>query len=257
MRCTPSMVASSRLAGMRSPGRKSPACTRARNWSRSWMYSGTWLCGWRWSGSIVSHLQPILPEIGLMQEPICLQAAGGLGRLSRLRRGRFVADAPVLLAGFQGADAQLRQVAGIALIDLLERKILTLNFMLPRFHLFRIIGGGRGYVTAGAHTNPELSGRRFIVGVIEAMSDAGTVHHVSGERHARPRRRPDGRYHPCSHRKRSRDFFRVGLQPIEPFCVLPQEAKEDHGARRKSYEVPLPGFQKSQETQREDGRNGR
>src|SRR6266513_1681762 len=39
------------------------------------MYSGTWLCGWRWSGSIVSHLQPILPDIGLMQEPICLRPA--------------------------------------------------------------------------------------------------------------------------------------------------------------------------------------
>src|SRR5712671_4694276 len=36
------------------------------------MYSGTWLCGWRWSGSIVSHLRPILPDIGLAQEPICL-----------------------------------------------------------------------------------------------------------------------------------------------------------------------------------------
>src|SRR6266699_5802787 len=39
------------------------------------MYSGTWLCGWRWSGSIVSHLRPILPGIGLMQEPICLRPA--------------------------------------------------------------------------------------------------------------------------------------------------------------------------------------
>src|SRR6267142_4698808 len=37
------------------------------------MYSGTCLCGWRWSGSIVSHLRPILPDIGLLQEPICLR----------------------------------------------------------------------------------------------------------------------------------------------------------------------------------------
>src|SRR5713101_6816222 len=39
------------------------------------MYSGTWLCGWRCSGSIVSPPRPILPDIGLLQEPICLPAS--------------------------------------------------------------------------------------------------------------------------------------------------------------------------------------
>src|ERR1700743_3030077 len=66
------MVASSRLAGMRSPGRRSPAWTRARSWSRSWTYRGTWDSGWRCTGSIVSHPEPILHEIGLGQEPNCL-----------------------------------------------------------------------------------------------------------------------------------------------------------------------------------------
>src|SRR5581483_895656 len=68
------MRASSRLAGMRSPGRKSPEWTRARSWSRNWTYSGTWLSGWRWRGNIVSGLPPILTGIGLLQEPNCLFA---------------------------------------------------------------------------------------------------------------------------------------------------------------------------------------
>src|SRR5580692_8979239 len=66
------MVASSRLAGIRSTGRRSPAWTRARSWSRSWTYRGTWDSGWRCTGSIVSHPEPILHEIGLEQEPNCL-----------------------------------------------------------------------------------------------------------------------------------------------------------------------------------------
>ena len=56
------------------PGRKSPAWTRARSWSRSWTYRGTWDSGWRCTGSIVSHPEPILHEIGLVQEPKCLFA---------------------------------------------------------------------------------------------------------------------------------------------------------------------------------------
>src|SRR6266481_2801268 len=103
------MVASSRLAGMRSPGRKSPAWTRARNWSRSWMYSGTWLCGWRWSGSIVSHPRPILPDIGLFQEPICLLASA----LGPAYNQAVDAAADVAQVGFVAAVEFANGAAGV------------------------------------------------------------------------------------------------------------------------------------------------
>ena len=36
--------------------RNSPQWTSARSWSRNWTYSGMWLSGCRWSGSIGSLL---------------------------------------------------------------------------------------------------------------------------------------------------------------------------------------------------------
>lgn len=46
--------------------------------------------------------------------------------------GRPISDSPVFLPGCQVADAQFRQVADITLVDLLQRKILVLNLVLPR-----------------------------------------------------------------------------------------------------------------------------
>src|ERR1700687_3236036 len=51
----------------------------------------------------------------------------------------LISNPPVSLPGFQVADAQLRQVAGIALIDLLKRKIVVPHLVLPRFHVFGIV----------------------------------------------------------------------------------------------------------------------
>src|SRR5713226_5790308 len=186
------MVASSRLAGMRSPGRKSPACTRARNWSRSWMYSGTWLCGWRWSGSIVSHLRPILPDIGLPQEPICLPAGATPGRpLPRSAKAThrprfrgtwftdslawFVPDSAVDFPRFQVADAQSRQILLIALIYLLHGKIRVIKLILPCRHAFRIIRRGSDHRTSLSNAHAEFPRGWLIICVAEATSDASTL----------------------------------------------------------------------------------
>src|SRR5258708_19567910 len=120
------------------------------------MYSGTWLCGWRWSGSIVSPLRQILPDIGLPQEPICLPAGATPGRplprsAKATHRPRFRGtwftdslawfgpDSAVAFPRFQVADAQPRQILLIALIYLLHGKILVIKLILPFRHASPII----------------------------------------------------------------------------------------------------------------------
>src|SRR5260370_8310452 len=61
---------------------------------------------------------------------------------------RLVTNAPVHFTGFQVADAQLRQVARIALINLLHGKIRVIHLVLPSLHAFPNIVRGLTHSTA-------------------------------------------------------------------------------------------------------------
>src|SRR5882762_9359000 len=82
-------------------------------------------------------LRPILHEIGLLQEPICLPAGGRrlIGIQSVFRR--VVADTPVGLACRELPDAKLSRVILVALVDLGHRQITWLYDVFSRFHLLR------------------------------------------------------------------------------------------------------------------------
>src|SRR6266478_2600831 len=159
VRCTPNITASSRLAGIRSPGRKSPACTSARNWSRSWTYRGTWLSGWRCTGSIGSplaanstrHWTATRANLSLTLECGGLAAAFGASpqasplpsanpfAAEALVPRRVIPDSPVRLPRTQLPHAKARQIILIALVDLRHRQISRLHDVFPHFHLLRSV----------------------------------------------------------------------------------------------------------------------
>src|SRR5271170_861254 len=210
------MVASSRLAGIRSPGRKSPACTSERSWSRSWMYSGTWLSGWRCSGNIVSHPKPILHEIGLLQEPICLLR----GRVC-FRRNRGVQSS--LAGGFAGGklvEAQARGVRRIALINLYERKVGVPHLVRATFHARGVIGRIGGQGTSLPCANAKLAGGRFVVGIRKAAADARAVDEMTDELDAGVFGSPNGGDNARSVRETGEQFFCIGFHAIEGVCIL-------------------------------------
>src|ERR1700730_5001155 len=169
------MMASSRLAGMRSPGRKSPACTSARSWSRSWTYRGTWLCGWRWTGSIGS---PLAANYIRHWPATRANLSPGLS-LSGLLFRRMVADAPVGLARRQLPETELRQVTFIALVDLGHRQVFGLHDVFPRFHFLRgisIVGVQR--TATLVHPHAKLSRGRLIILKAEALPHTRAIHHM-------------------------------------------------------------------------------
>src|SRR5580692_165405 len=247
------MVASSRLAGMRSPGRKSPACTSERSWSRSWTYSGTWLSGWRCSGNIVSHLEPILHDIGLPQEPICLppfwrvfepflsgarngepahrasphteacewlrKAAAELPHSKWLVGGWLVAKAAIFFAGSEVADAELRQIFFVALENFHHRQVFILDLVLPCLHVFGVIVGSADDRAAGMGSNAELPGRGLVIGIAEAVPDASTVDDVADEGDARVWRRPDRGDHSGSERQSANNLLGTGFHAVQVECV--------------------------------------
>src|SRR5260370_3143995 len=54
-------------------------------------------------------------------------------------RRRLDSHSSIRLARFQVSYAKLRQVALVALINLLQREIRVIDFVLPRHHVFRVI----------------------------------------------------------------------------------------------------------------------
>src|SRR5260370_28139127 len=85
---------------------------------------------------------------------------------------RLVTNAPVHFTGFQVADAQLRQVARIALINLLHGKIRVIHLVLPCRHVFRIVGRGSNHWTSLSHAHAEFPRGGLINRVAEAMRQA-------------------------------------------------------------------------------------
>src|SRR5260370_24451023 len=85
---------------------------------------------------------------------------------------RFVTNAPVHSSRFQVADAQLRQVARIALINLLHGKVRVVHLVLPCRHVLRIVGRGSNHWTSLSNAHAEFPRGGLIIRVAEAMRDA-------------------------------------------------------------------------------------
>src|SRR5437660_9724994 len=87
----------------------------------------------------------------------------------------FDSQPPVGLACFHVTDAQLRQVDRIALINLLQRKVRVIYFVLPRRHVFRIIRRGSDDRASLPNPHAKFLRGRLIVRVAEAMADASAL----------------------------------------------------------------------------------
>src|SRR6266704_5490289 len=91
---------------------------------------------------------------------------------------RFVTNPSVHFTGFQIADAQLRQVARIALRNLLHGKIRVIHLVLPCRHVLRIVGRGSNHRTSLSNAHAEFPRGGLIICVAEAMRDACAFHRV-------------------------------------------------------------------------------
>src|SRR5437667_3094646 len=92
-----------------------------------------------------------------------------------LRSRRFDSHPSVRLARLQVADAQLRQIARVALINLFHGKVRVVHFVLSRGHIFGIIGRGGDHRTSLLNAHAEFPGGRLIIRIAETMADAAAL----------------------------------------------------------------------------------
>src|SRR5712691_13359570 len=167
---------------------------------------------------------------------------------------RLVSDLPADFAAWQVADAKLRQIVGVALIDLLQRKVRVFEFELAGRHIFRVICRGSSHRTSLSNAHPELSRGRLVIRVAEAMPDARALYRVPDEGNPRILGSLHGNDHsrPC---RQDRDkLFSVGFEPVEPAGVVVKKCKENNRANCEPGEMPFSWLQVSKKTEAENGR---
>src|SRR5215831_5927782 len=79
------------------------------------------------------------------------------------------------------ADAQLREIIRIALINLFHRKVRLLHLVLAGRHAFGFIYISAHDRAALLHANAKFAGRWLVVFITEAMTDACAIHYVVNE----------------------------------------------------------------------------
>src|SRR5260370_37167377 len=89
---------------------------------------------------------------------------------------RLVTNPPVHFSRFQVADAQLRQVARIALINLLHGKVRVVHLVLPCRHVLRIVGRGSNHWTSLSNAHAEFPRGGLLISLTEPIPEAVAVH---------------------------------------------------------------------------------
>jgi len=88
---------------------------------------------------------------------------------------RVVAEAAVFFVFGEVTDADLGEVLGVALIDLLEREVFFLDVVYAGLHVLAVVNGGGDDRTSLARADTKLTGGGFVVGNEETVADTGAI----------------------------------------------------------------------------------
>ena len=142
----------------------------------------------------------------------------------------LVAEAAVEFAGDEVADAEFSEVGSVALIELLQRKIVFLDLVIAELEGFAVVnGGGDERAAVGIDTNAEFQSGGLVVGDEETVGYAGTIDEVHVER-AIAGRRVNAAGHASAKGQLVGDGFGIFLEAIEEAGVLVKKDEENSSA---------------------------
>src|ERR1700723_182107 len=181
------------------------------------------------------------------------------GRVVEECRQLFVVgmDAEVIVhfSGCERPDAQLLSVRA-ALIHLIGRQILRLNFVRAVFHIYSVIETGHRIEIVRRRSHAELRGRGLVIAIAEAAADAGAVGDVL---HQNPRigeRRLQGGEDARVSRHGADELLDLDLHAIDCGGVLIQEREKYCGDRRGCEQVPFSRLEGTKQAAEQRGGNG-
>ena len=142
----------------------------------------------------------------------------------------LVAQAAVEFAGDEVTDAQFGEVGSVALIELLQRKIVFLDLVIAELEGFAVVnGGGDERAAVGIDTNAELQSGGLVVGDEETVGYAGTIDEVHVER-AIAGGRVNAAGHASAKGQLVSDGVGISLEAIEEAGVLVKKDEEKSSA---------------------------
>ena len=142
----------------------------------------------------------------------------------------LVAEAAVAFAGDEVADAEFGEVGGVALIELLQREIVSLDLVIAELQGFAVVnGGGDERAAVGIDTNAEFQRGGLVIRDEEAVGYAGTIDEVHVQC-AIPGGRVDTASDTSAERQLVGDGFGIFLEAIEEASVLVKKDEKKSSA---------------------------
>ena len=142
----------------------------------------------------------------------------------------LVAQAAVEFTGDKVADAEFGEVGGVALIELLQGEIVSLDLVIAELEGFAVVNrGGDERAAVGIDTNAEFQRGRLVIRDEETVGYAGTIDEVHVEC-AIPGGRVDTASDASAEGQLVGDGFGIFLEAIEEDGVLVKKDEEESSA---------------------------